>query len=61
MPQADQFLQFAKEAILSACEATRTRRVCLSWRGPGRKQHCKSERPLICRPVEGLKASGRFS
>jgi hypothetical protein len=35
---------------------TRTRRVCLSWRGPGRKQHYKSERPLIDRLAEASAA-----
>jgi hypothetical protein len=45
----DQFWQYAKEALLSACYAkpTRTSRICLISREPGRKRRYNSENPLF--------------
>jgi hypothetical protein len=43
---------------------TRTKRVCLSLRGHGRKRRYKSERPLIDRPAEAswfARLARRFS
>jgi len=41
MSITDQFWQYAKEAMLSACDAKtdETGKDCLSLRGPGRMRH----------------------